>query len=352
MKIALCTIVKNEEKVITRMLDSVKDVVDAVYIGDTGSEDETIPKVVNWLKENGIPGRIAAIPWKGFAESRNTALELVPERYDYILVLDADEVLEKGHELFAKIKAEPEIALHKDCYGIYLTDNSQLILAPRLYKPHIRFEGEIHNQPTGFKTMGSFSHTDMLIDHIHDGARAFDPDKLAKDTIQLRDMYERTGERNYGFYLGMTYLARNLFVHANNIFTEISDIKIKDEITFISFMKRGWIKYKQKDYFTAFLNFLDAHAVRPACEPLYYLMRIARLQGRYDLALRLGNRVDFSVLTSYIDPEVRAYEYEMEVLRSFVHVNTDKAKEAAEKLSDRSLPGEVRQELEKMIAEL
>ena len=57
-------------------------------------------------------------------------------------------------------------------------------------------------------------------------------------------------------------------------------------------------------------------------------------------------------MTSYIDPAIREYEYEMEVLRSFMHIKRDGVKEAAEKLLDKDLPKGVREELSGMIAKL
>ena len=39
--ISLCMIVKNEERVLKRCLDSVKDLVDEIVIVDTGSTDAT-----------------------------------------------------------------------------------------------------------------------------------------------------------------------------------------------------------------------------------------------------------------------------------------------------------------------
>ena len=41
MKFSLCMIVKNEEQVLSRCLDSVKDVFDEIVITDTGSSDAT-----------------------------------------------------------------------------------------------------------------------------------------------------------------------------------------------------------------------------------------------------------------------------------------------------------------------
>ena len=40
--ISLCMIVKNEEKVLARCLDSVADLVDEIVIADTGSTDRTM----------------------------------------------------------------------------------------------------------------------------------------------------------------------------------------------------------------------------------------------------------------------------------------------------------------------
>ena len=39
--ISLCMIVKNEEKILARCLDSIADLVDEIIIVDTGSTDDT-----------------------------------------------------------------------------------------------------------------------------------------------------------------------------------------------------------------------------------------------------------------------------------------------------------------------
>ena len=40
--ISLCMIVKNEEEVLARCLETVKDIVDEINIVDTGSTDRTV----------------------------------------------------------------------------------------------------------------------------------------------------------------------------------------------------------------------------------------------------------------------------------------------------------------------
>ena len=58
MKIGLCAIVKNEESIITRCLDSAKSLIDYVSIVDTGSSDNTVKVIEQWLIENKIEGKV------------------------------------------------------------------------------------------------------------------------------------------------------------------------------------------------------------------------------------------------------------------------------------------------------
>ncbi|MCP2727547.1 tetratricopeptide repeat protein [Limnofasciculus baicalensis] len=86
MKLSLCTIVKNEEKSLPRVLDSVKTLVDEMVIIDTGSTDRT----VEIAKDYGA--RVYYFNWcNDFSVARNYGLQYV--KGNWVLVLDADEVL-------------------------------------------------------------------------------------------------------------------------------------------------------------------------------------------------------------------------------------------------------------------
>ncbi len=94
--LSLCMIVKNEEDVLARCLESVKDCVDEIVIADTGSQDNT--------KE--IARRYHAsvydFPWQDdFAAARNFALSKT--NGDYFLWLDADDYIspENAEKLLA-----------------------------------------------------------------------------------------------------------------------------------------------------------------------------------------------------------------------------------------------------------
>lgn len=98
VSISLCMIVKNEEKVLARCLESVKDVVDEIVIVDTGSSDRTKEIARRYTD------RVYDHPWKDdFAGARNFAFE--KGREDYLMWMDADDILpEKSVGKLAELK--------------------------------------------------------------------------------------------------------------------------------------------------------------------------------------------------------------------------------------------------------
>lgn len=98
IKISLCMIVKNEEKVLSRCLDSVKDYVDEIIIVDTGSNDTTkeIAKRYTDL--------VYDFKWiDDFAAARNYSFSKAA--MPFCMWMDADDVLlPKDQEALLKLK--------------------------------------------------------------------------------------------------------------------------------------------------------------------------------------------------------------------------------------------------------
>jgi len=96
--ISLCMIVKNEEEVIGRCLDSVQDIVDEIIVVDTGSNDRTKEIVKGYTNE------LYDFTWiNDFSAARNFSFSLATQ--NYILWLDADDVvLEADREKFLVLK--------------------------------------------------------------------------------------------------------------------------------------------------------------------------------------------------------------------------------------------------------
>lgn len=102
LTISLCMIVRDEEAVLGRCLESVADLVEEIVILDTGSTDRT--------KEiaQGFTDKVFDFTWvEDFSAARNAAF-----RYgagDYLMWLDADDVLEEdGREKFSAVRQAME----------------------------------------------------------------------------------------------------------------------------------------------------------------------------------------------------------------------------------------------------
>lgn len=114
--LGLSQIVKNEEHVIERSLNSIKGIVDYITIVDTGSQDNTISVIENFCKENNIPFDIYQREFDNFENSRNYAMEMAQGKTDYCFWLDSDEVIEID-ENFNKNKLNKDIYMFNTFIG-------------------------------------------------------------------------------------------------------------------------------------------------------------------------------------------------------------------------------------------
>ena len=134
MTISLCMIVKNEEAVLARCLDSLSGLMDEMIIVDTGSSDATKDIAISY------GAKVYDYVWNDdFSAARNFAFSHAS--CDYIYSADADEVLEeKDRALFKKLKVVllPEIDIVQMLYTNQLkyntTYNFDEELRPKLFK--------------------------------------------------------------------------------------------------------------------------------------------------------------------------------------------------------------------------
>lgn len=132
--ISLCMIVKNEEAVLRRCLDSICDIADEIIIVDTGSTDST-KKIAH-----GYTSMVYDFRWNGdFSEARNFAASKATK--DYIYTADADEYLDKeNREKLKRLKRVllPEIEIVQMLYctppELSTVYNFEKEYRPKLYK--------------------------------------------------------------------------------------------------------------------------------------------------------------------------------------------------------------------------
>lgn len=138
--VSVCMIVKNEEKVLARCLDSLKGLYDELIIVDTGSTDLTKEIAAGYTE------KIYDFTWTGsFSDARNFSFSKAT--MDYIYSADADEILnEENRQKFLELKQclLPEIDIVQMIYANQLefntTYNYDEELRPKLYKRLRTFE--------------------------------------------------------------------------------------------------------------------------------------------------------------------------------------------------------------------
>ncbi len=138
--ISLCMIVKNEELVLERCLESIKDLMDEIIIVDTGSNDSTKEIAFRYTD------KVYDFEWvDDFAAARNESFSHAT--MDYIYVADADEVLDDENRKrfrFLKEALLPEIDIVQMYYGNQLDNgtayNFDKEYRPKLYKRLRKFE--------------------------------------------------------------------------------------------------------------------------------------------------------------------------------------------------------------------
>jgi glycosyltransferase involved in cell wall biosynthesis len=201
-------IVKNESKIITRLFDSVIDIIDSYCICDTGSTDNTVTIIEEYFKKNGKPGKVISEPFKDFGYNRTHSL-LACQREpnaDYILLMDADMILEKGADFNLE---DFKKGLDKSHAYYILQGSSKLSYKNvRIVKNNIgaTYWGVTHEYvktPSG-SVYESIEKNILFINDIGDGgAKA---DKYERDIrLLLKGLEDEPNNDRYTFYLANSY---------------------------------------------------------------------------------------------------------------------------------------------------
>ena len=277
-------IVKNESKVIRRLLSSVVNLIDSYCICDTGSTDNTVDLIETFFREHDIPGKITREPFRDFAHNRSFSLKAAEDLpADYILLLDADMVLQL-HEDVDKFKQ----SLTKDYYHIFQGSDAFYHKNTRIIKNRIgaSYWGVTHEYvktPEG----ATFELLDKSRVFIHDigdgGAKA---DKFERDIRLLKQgLVDYPNNDRYTFYLANSYKD-----HGDN---ELAIETYKKRIELGGWMEEVWYSYYNigrcyrnlGDMVNAVHWWLEAYQYFPKrIENLYEIITYYRGQGKPQLA--------------------------------------------------------------------
>ncbi|MBO4396165.1 MAG: glycosyltransferase family 2 protein [Eubacterium sp.] len=194
--ISLCMIVKNEEKVLARCLDSIKDLMDEIIIVDTGSTDRTKEIASNYTN------KVFDFAWiDDFSAARNYAFSKATG--DYIYSADADEVLDdENHAKFDILKRNliTDIEIVQMIYGNQLDNGTAY-----------NFDAEL--RPKLFKRLRTFT----WIEPVHEKMR-LDPVVFDSDIVITHKPEDLHNSRDYRIFLKEFKEGRRLSKHLHHMY--------------------------------------------------------------------------------------------------------------------------------------
>ena len=334
-KICLNMIVKNESRVIIRLLESVLKIIDGYCICDTGSTDNTIELITDFFKKHNIPGKIVEEPFKDFGYNRTFSLKAAAEipNMDYLLLLDADMILTGSHLQSENIKSFKN-SLTKDFYHICQGTPTYFYKNVRILKNYRGFSywGVTHEyvkSPEGAQS-DSFENSQLFINDIGDGGAK--TDKVERDIRLLtKGLEENPNNDRYTFYLANSLKDAGQYEKA--IETYRNRIKIG-----------GWVEEIWYSYFNigkcyvslgqmekAICVWMDGFDYYPKrLEAIYEIVKYYREHGKNKLAyiyysLADKSRAKWGASPEYLFLQKDVYDYKLDYEMTIVgyYMNED-----------------------------
>jgi glycosyltransferase involved in cell wall biosynthesis len=198
-KLCLNMIVKNESRIIERLLSSVLSIVDTYCICDTGSTDNTPEIIREFMKKHNKPGEVIIEPFNNFGYNRSFALDKAEPWGEYALLLDAD----------MKLVIKPEFSkaeLKDDGYLLIQGNPDMKYYNTRIVKTGIGVKcvSPTHEYYDFPKDSVQVKLLSLYIDDIGDGGCK--ADKFERDIRLLKEgLEEEPNNGRYHFYIGNSY---------------------------------------------------------------------------------------------------------------------------------------------------
>jgi tetratricopeptide (TPR) repeat protein len=289
VKICLNMIVKNESKIIERLLQSVVGFIDSYCICDTGSSDGTEHIIVRFFERHGIHGVIVHEPFRNFGYNRSFALDAcknLPDA-DYILLMDADMQLQINPKLTAeKVKMQ----LKDDLYFVFQGNEFLYYKNVRIVKNrlNVSYWGVTHEfvkTPENVKC--KYNQFDKSVIFIHDiGDGGSKQDKYTRDIELLKGgLKELPDNDRYLFYLANSYRDTGQFELAIETYKRRIVVGGWFEEIWQSHYNIGKCAKIMGNMDTAISHWLEAYNVFPQrLENIYEIIHYYRNAMKYTLA--------------------------------------------------------------------
>jgi glycosyltransferase involved in cell wall biosynthesis len=342
-RLCLNMIVKNESKIIERLLGSVLSIIDCYCICDTGSTDDTAEKIRAFMTAADKPGEVYSEPFKNFGYNRTHALERAARWGEFALLLDADMRLRIG-------SFTPDM-LTNDGYSIVqcTTSGSMEYYNLRIARTGvgIRCVGPTHEYydvPAG-RIQTRLSKDVLHIEDIGDGGCK--SDKFERDIRLLTEgLKDEPKNERYHFYLANSHRDLGHYKEAIEWYKKRVALGGWIEEVFYAAYECGTMYAKLGDMPNAIYWWLEAYNKHPKrSESIYEITKFYREAGKQAAAqifCTLGLSIPFpkddvlfikkpvydylftyeqSVLSYYTKTPVNHYKYLDLIGQGFAHTN-------------------------------
>jgi glycosyltransferase involved in cell wall biosynthesis len=321
-RFVLILMVRNEERILRRCIDSVEGLVDAVCIHDTGSTDTTKAIATEFLSSH--EGALTESVWSDFGTNRTASFRAAKEFVQskgwdlaetYGLLLDGDMVFQPG--------GLKEATLTEQGYSV-------IQVAGALEYPNcrlVRFDydwtcrGVTHEYWDG-PTKGLPKSVCWIDDRNDGGCKS---DKFTRDASLLEQgLKDEPTNVRYMFYLAQTYHSLGRYADSSAMYTKRYEAGGWDEERWYSLYMIAQCHLSLEDPISFEAGMLRAQAFRPSrAEPLYkltkYFREVSQHYKAYGYCMQ-GRAIPQPADSLFVETNVYAglFDYEKTILDYYV----------------------------------
>jgi len=286
--ICLNMIVKDEAHIITRCLDSVRDIIDYWVIADTGSTDNTQTIIRDYFDKYHIKGELHEHRWKNFGHNRSLASKAAYKKADYILFMDADDVLIRENNATFTPLADSHMLPYSRAGFVYY--NKNLVSGRYLWQ----WQGVLHEFVYCTEKQDEAKNINIgwTIQSTTEGSRSKVVDKYRCDAKILEEaLNEEPNNHRYQFYLAQSYRDAGELVKALGAYQKRVAMAGWEEEVYWSLIEIARLK-RLLDYtaIEVLESYLQAYHYRPhRVEGVYHAIQYCREQHCYALGYQLAH---------------------------------------------------------------
>ena len=308
--ICLCMIVKNEIKILKDCFDSIVDYLDYWVICDTGSTDGTQKFIENYFKEKNIQGELHQDVWVNFGYNRSKYLEKAYNKADYLLLLDADFIVDIKNKNF-----KTELS-NVDAYYILQNTGSINYHNLKLVSGKIKWKyvGVTHEYITSNETHSKQNFD--FINIIHTSLGNNRKNKFTRDIALLeKGVKDEPNNERYCFYLAESYKNNGNNEQAIIWYKKRVEMGQFAEEVYYSLYSIGICKERCGYNFEKeiLFDYLKAFNYRPTrLEALYQILYYYRTKEEYTKAFGygiMGYKVKYPNDLLFIEKNIYKYKF-------------------------------------------